>query len=245
MNFLMSRRLRYFAGGTGILFLLLAALRAVFLLGFSGVSPGENPEAVWPTLGIGLQFDMRLALLLMLPVGITLLLPRLRQRFAQQTRWAIRAYLALLLFVLVLIYVFDFGHYAYLGVRLNASAFRYTADAQISTDMIWQTYPVVWITLGWLATVALTLLAFLRLERATLDKPQAQISPQGSRLRRCSGHRAGADRAAGPLYQHQSGEPGAAALERCVLLGRQPDRLAGAEPAAVPVRHLECAGLRV
>lgn len=176
MNFLMSRRLRYFAGGTGILFLLLAALRAVFLLGFSGVALDENPEAVWPTLGIGLQFDMRLALLLMLPVGITLLLPRLRERFAQQTRWALRGYLALLLFVLVLIYVFDFGHYAYLGVRLNASAFRYTADAQISTDMIWQTYPVVWITLGWLATVALTLAAFLGLERLTLDRPQGHIS---------------------------------------------------------------------
>ena len=68
MNFLMSRRLRYFAGGTALFFVLLAALRAVFLLGFSGVSLDENPEAVWPTLGIGLQFDMRLALLLMLPV---------------------------------------------------------------------------------------------------------------------------------------------------------------------------------
>jgi len=176
MSFLMSRRLRFFAGGTGIVFLLLAALRAVFLLGFSGVSLDENPEAVWPTLGIGLQFDMRLALLLMLPVGITLLLPRVRERFARQTRWAIRGYLALVLFVLVLIYVFDFGHYAYLGVRLNASAFRYTADAQISTDMIWQTYPVVWITLGWMATVILTLAAFVLLERATLDRPQTTVS---------------------------------------------------------------------
>jgi hypothetical protein len=176
MNFLLSRRLRFFAGGTGLLFLLLAALRAVFLLGFSGVSLDENPEAMWPTLGIGLQFDMRLALLLMLPVGITLLLPRLRERFARQTRWAIRSYLALLLFLLVLLYVFDFGHYAYLGVRLNASAFRFTADAQISTDMIWQTYPVVWITLGWLTTVALTLAAFMGLERVTLDRPQARIS---------------------------------------------------------------------
>jgi hypothetical protein len=175
MNILLSRRLGYFAGGTAIFFLLLAAMRMLFFVGFSGVAPDENPEAVWPTLGIGLQFDMRLALLLMLPVALALLLPRLRQRFPVQLRWALRGYLAVALMGLVLIYIFDFGHYAYLGVRLNASAFRYTADAQISTDMIWQTYPVVWITLGWIATVALTLFAFLRLERVTLDRPQVPV----------------------------------------------------------------------
>jgi len=44
MNFLMSRRLRYFAGGVGIFFVLLAALRGVFLLGFSGVSLDRKPR---------------------------------------------------------------------------------------------------------------------------------------------------------------------------------------------------------
>ncbi len=175
MNVLLSRRLGYFAGGTAIFFLLLAAMRLLFFVGFSGVSPDENPEAVWPTLRIGLQFDMRLALLLMLPIALALLLPRLRLRFPSHLRWALRGYLAVVLIALVLLYIFDFGHYAYLGVRLNASAFRYTADAQISTDMIWQTYPVVWITLGWIATVALTLFAFLRLERVTLDRPQVPV----------------------------------------------------------------------
>lgn len=40
--------------------------------------------------------------------------------------------------------------------------------------MLWQTYPVLWITLAWLAGVALWAWALLRLERVTLDRPQAQ-----------------------------------------------------------------------
>ena len=154
MSFLQSRRLGFFAGGVAVLFVLLALLRMVFFLGFSGVEAQENPEAVWASIGVGLRFDMRLALLLMLPIAVLLLLPQLRTRFAAGVRRAIRGYVAVLFPLLILIYIFDFGHFAYLGVRLNASAFRFAADAQISTDMIWQTYPVVWITLGWCATVA-------------------------------------------------------------------------------------------
>ncbi|MES3006769.1 MAG: LTA synthase family protein [Pseudomonadota bacterium] len=168
MSFLFSRRLGFFAGGVAVLFVLLALLRVLFFVGFSGVDTQQNADAVWASLGVGLRFDMRLALLLMLPVAILLLLPYIRARFANAVRWAIRGYVLLLFPLLLLIYIFDFGHFAYLGVRLNASAFRFAADAQISTDMIWQTYPVVWITLGWCVTVAASLYVMFRLERATL-----------------------------------------------------------------------------
>src|SRR5690606_35083481 len=53
----------------------------------------------------------------------------------------------------------------------NATVFRFLEDAQISTDMVWQTYPVVWITLGWLLTSVLAWFALVRLERITLDRP--------------------------------------------------------------------------
>jgi hypothetical protein len=175
MSFLMSRRLRYFAGGVLVIFLLLVLLRLIFWLGFSGVGVSENPVAVWPTIGVGLRFDMRLALLLMLPVGLLLILPKLSQYYPVLVRRAIRSYLALLVPVLLLVYIFDFGHYAYLGVRLNASAFRYAADAQISTDMIWQTYPVVWITIAWLLASLAGFYAFWKLEELTLDRAQALV----------------------------------------------------------------------
>ncbi|XLY88346.1 LTA synthase family protein [Ectopseudomonas mendocina] len=173
MSWLKSRRLHYLAGLTALLFVLFAALRMLFLLGFSAVDSISDPD-VLPTLGIGLRFDLRLVLLLMLPVGILLALPKLRLARFRAMRWLLRGYLVLAVAALGLLYIIDFGHYAYLGVRLNATVLRFAGDAQISAGMLWQTYPVLWITLAWLAGVALSAWALLRLERATLDRPQAQ-----------------------------------------------------------------------
>ncbi|WP_343351793.1 LTA synthase family protein [Pseudomonas sediminis] len=170
MSWLKSRRLHYLAGLTALLFVLFASLRGLFLLGFSAVESISEPD-VLPTLGIGLRFDLRLALLLMLPVGLLLALPKLRLARFRAIRWLLRGYLLLAVAALGLLYIIDFGHYAYLGVRLNATVLRFAGDAQISAGMLWQTYPALWITLAWLAGVALWAWALLRLERATLDRP--------------------------------------------------------------------------
>ena len=173
MSWLKSRRLHYLAGLTALLFVLFASLRVLFLLGFSAVESISESD-VLPTLGIGLRFDLRLALLLMLPAGILLALPKLRLARFRAVRWLLRVYLVLAVAALGLLYILDFGHYAYLGVRLNATVLRFAGDAQISAGMLWQTYPVLWITLAWLAGVTLWAWALLRLERATLDRPPAQ-----------------------------------------------------------------------
>ena len=170
MSWLRSRRLQYLAGLTALLFVLFAALRGLFLLGFSAVDSLSDPD-VLRTLGIGLRFDLRLALLLMLPAGLLLALPKLRLARFRAVRWLLRGYLLLAVAALGLLYIIDFGHYAYLGVRLNATVLRFVGDAQISAGMLWQTYPVLWITLAWLAGVALWAWALLRLERVTLDRP--------------------------------------------------------------------------
>ncbi|RMT80077.1 LTA synthase family protein [Pseudomonas viridiflava] len=173
MSVLQSRRLSYWLGAIGLVFLLLAVLRMVFFYGFSGAEPGTlfTSGEVLQTLGIGLRFDLRLALLLMLPVAVLLWLPRVNVIRLPSMRWVVRIYLVLALALLTMVYIVDFGHYAYLGVRLNASVLRYLEDAQISRDMLWQTYPVLWITLGWLLAVALTGWALIRLERVTLARP--------------------------------------------------------------------------
>jgi phosphoglycerol transferase MdoB-like AlkP superfamily enzyme len=45
-------------------------------------------------------------------------------------------------------YVFDFGHYSYLSTRLDFSALRFLENLDISTEMVWESYPVVWIFMG-------------------------------------------------------------------------------------------------
>ncbi|RMV22710.1 Alkaline phosphatase superfamily phosphoglycerol transferase-related protein, partial [Pseudomonas amygdali pv. myricae] len=172
MSWLQSRRLHYWLSAVILVFLLSALLRGVFFFGFSGVEPGAlfTHGEVAQTLGIGVRFDLRLALLILLPVAVLLWLPRWNMVSQPVLRWLARGYLIVALAVLTMIHIVDFGHYAYLGVRLNASVMRYLEDAQISRDMLWQTYPVLWITAGWLLTVAALGLALLRLERVTLDR---------------------------------------------------------------------------
>ncbi|MCY1411887.1 choline-sulfatase [compost metagenome] len=112
----------------------------------------------------------------MLPVALLAWMPGWNLVRYRPLRWLARLYLALALGAVLFIYIIDFGHYAYLGVRINATVLRFIEDAQISSGMVWQTYPVVWITLGWLATTALVWWLLLRLERITLDRPERRIS---------------------------------------------------------------------
>ncbi|HCS43567.1 MAG TPA: sulfatase [Pseudomonas sp.] len=179
MGWLQSRRLHYWLGATAIAFVLFALLRVVFFFGFSGFDANalSAEPAVPETLGIGFRFDLRLAILVMLPLALLAWIPRWNLTTSRLLRRIARVYLAAILSVMLLIYIIDFGHYAYLGVRINATVLRFIEDAQISRDMVWQTYPVIWISLGWLATVALVTLALVRLEHVTLDRPRKVIHP--------------------------------------------------------------------
>lgn len=173
MTALQSRRLRYGVGAIGLVFVLLAALRLVFLISFSGLD--LNTEGLLETLGIGLRFDLRLAVLLLLPVAVLAWLPRWNLITLPALRWLARGYLVIALAVVGLIYIIDFGHYAYLGVRINATVLRYLQDAQISQQMVWETYPVLWITACWLAAVVVWVWALVCLERLTLDRAPKSI----------------------------------------------------------------------
>lgn len=177
MGWLRSRRLHYFIGGVAIVFVVLLALRALFLFGFSAVSPGvEQPwHRVLETLGVGVRFDLRLSILLMLPVMLLAWLPVWNSIRSSLLRWIGRIYLIVALAIVLLMYIIDFGHYAYLGVRLNASALKFIADAQISQQMLWETYPVVWITLAWLALILITVGGLIALERVTFNRPSIRI----------------------------------------------------------------------
>lgn len=183
MAWLKSRRLHYFLGGVAILFVVLVALRAIFYFAFSAVTPSADQpwDVILETLSIGVRFDLRLAILLMLPAMLLAWLPVWNSLRSTMLRWLARIYLVLALGIVLLMYIIDFGHYAYLGVRLNASALKFIADAGISQQMVWETYPVIWITLGWLTMLVATVWALFRLERATLDKPKTVIS-LGSRI---------------------------------------------------------------
>lgn len=176
MQWIKSRRLGYLAGVSSILLLTWVLLRLLFLFGFSDIDlPLVDRRTLWQVLGIGLRFDLRLTLLMALPLALLCYLPRWNMAGNRVVRNLGRGYLAVALLAVGFIYVVDFGHYNYLGVRINATVFRFVGDAEISGTMLWQSYPVVWITLAWLGMCAAVLFALTALERVTLERRPAII----------------------------------------------------------------------
>lgn len=58
------------------------------------------------------------------------------------SRKIFKIYFFIITLSLVFLYAVDFEHFDYLHQRLSASVLNYTADAKISMNMVWETYPV-------------------------------------------------------------------------------------------------------
>jgi hypothetical protein len=178
MAWLRCGRLQYTAGVVALFFLIFVALRAIFYFGFSEVGQTVHPDpgTLFGTLYIGIKFDLRLAILLSLPVFLLTWMPRYNVARSPAIRKLARIYIAVVLLITLLFYIIDFGHYAYLGTRLNSTVLRFFDDLSISANMMWESYPVVRVTLAWLLTVAIANWLMLLLERKTLDSEPRPIT---------------------------------------------------------------------
>jgi len=154
--------IRFVALGVLVSLLLFSLLRLAFWWAFhvdaDEIGAGELLQAFY----LGLKFDLRLSLLIGLPV---LLLGWIPPFHAVRSRWGRglwTGYWLLALLAVLLVYVIDFGHYAYLRTRLDSTLVRFLYDPRDSARMVWQSYPVVWATLLLAATLAVLGLALRR-----------------------------------------------------------------------------------
>ena len=78
MGWWKSRRLRFLASSVVALFALFVVMRAVFFAFFSEVGDTVQADSgdLYHALGVGLRFDLRLALLMVLPLAVLAWLPR-------------------------------------------------------------------------------------------------------------------------------------------------------------------------
>ena len=126
--------------------LLLLLLMTLFRLVFFLVFKNPNKEPVADAFIMGLRFDIRMVAIPSLAIWILSCIPFLNpfKKSGAATFWNV--FYIIIVFIILLVYTADFGHYAYLHQRLNASVLSYTKDAAISTTMVWQSYPVIrWI----------------------------------------------------------------------------------------------------
>jgi phosphoglycerol transferase MdoB-like AlkP superfamily enzyme len=105
----------------------------------------NNEQNLLSAFVLGLRFDLRtisLILLVILIFGSIRFLKPFNSRRHKNT-WVL--ILSIIFTVLVFFYVIDFAHYSYLNQRLNASVLNYLEDAGISMQMVWESYPVIWL----------------------------------------------------------------------------------------------------
>ncbi len=142
-------RLLRFAARIVLLYVVLFGLMRVgFWLAFDNPADPIPDGQLGTALYLGMKFDLRLALLLVLPMLLLGWMRWFDPFGSRPMRRLWRGYLLLASFAMVLLYATDFGYYSYLHTRLDASIMRFLGNPLTSAGMVWQSYPVVWITLG-------------------------------------------------------------------------------------------------
>jgi phosphoglycerol transferase MdoB-like AlkP superfamily enzyme len=131
---------------------LLTILRLIFFLVFRKTGGTITPHELLLAFYLGLKFDARLAAILTLP------LLALRRGAA--------AYTAVIETLLLIVYAFDFGSYAYIHMRVNAGLLEFLQNPLISFHMIWESYHVVLFAFTIAAVIALIVLAVRRTAHA-------------------------------------------------------------------------------
>ena len=142
---LMSERIpnyiKYIFSNVLFLFIFIFSFRVIFYFCFAqleNVSSSEIKTAFW----LGLRFDIKLAVLSFFPLALFILITNynfFKRKIYQQIAiiYAILAYLTLTLF-----FLFDFGYYDYLNIRLDASSLRFLSNFKISSQVLVESYPI-------------------------------------------------------------------------------------------------------
>ena len=139
---------------TCINLVVLLALRLGFYEYFNSPTDPVPHAALAEALYLGLKFDLRLSLILILPLfllgGIRTLSPF--EHNATRRFWL---FIQGTLFGVVLLFYFvNFAYFSYLHKPLDASIIRFLQNFFISMEMVWESYPIVWLVLLLLSLVA-------------------------------------------------------------------------------------------
>jgi phosphoglycerol transferase MdoB-like AlkP superfamily enzyme len=118
--------------------LLFRVLFYIYFAQLESVSSSEIRQAIF----LGLRFDIKLAVLAVFPIAILLFI--INQRFFKYRIYKNISviYFTLIYLVITLFYVFDFGYYDYLSIRLDAASLRFLSNLDISTQVLFESYPV-------------------------------------------------------------------------------------------------------
>ncbi|MEN8964864.1 MAG: LTA synthase family protein [Polaribacter sp.] len=133
--------IKYIFTNVFVLFIFVVLFRFLFYFFFLDINNNANLE-LKKAFFLGIRFDLKLAILTFFPLATLVLITN--YRFFKRTVYKKIAniYLLLSYLILTLFYLFDFGYYEYLGIRLDASSLRFLSNLKISTQVLVESYPV-------------------------------------------------------------------------------------------------------
>lgn len=115
-----------------------------------------------PSFWLGLKYDLRWIAFILFPIGLFSLYPKFSPFYRERLKKFWTAYLGFITLLVLFFYGADFGQFAYINARLNADALIFVEDPQESLQMVWQSYPVIWILIGLFGAVLMMVWMFRR-----------------------------------------------------------------------------------
>ncbi len=164
---------RFILALTAINLAVFAAFRGAFWAVFHEALASASWADLLKALTLGFKFDLRLALLICVPLALLGWIPLFDPARRRAARIAWLGYLALAQCVVLLLYFVDFGHYAYARARLNASLIDHLTPVGVAARVAWETYPVVLCVLG----LALLASAYLWIVRSAARQMLVAAGP--------------------------------------------------------------------
>jgi phosphoglycerol transferase MdoB-like AlkP superfamily enzyme len=128
----------------------------------------------WSALGksfwLGLKYDLRWISFILLPIPILSIYKKFSPFYNETSKKAWTIFLGIVTLLVLFIYGADFGQFAYINARLNADALIFAEDPKESLQMIWQSYPIVWILIALAGAVLMMVWMFRRTHVSVEDK---------------------------------------------------------------------------
>ena len=134
-----------------IFLLIFTVFRLVTCIAFKPKSLSIN-ELI-PSFWMGIRYDLRWIAIILLPIVIFSMVPRLSPFYSAHNKKWWTWYLAIVTFIVFVFFAADFGSFAYNQTRVDAGAMNFAEDFGISWQMMWQTYPMLWMILGLVVAV--------------------------------------------------------------------------------------------
>src|SRR4030042_1139173 len=139
----LPKRIRFALVVVGFNMGIFTLFRIIFWLLFRPAAPDAHVSEFFRAFYLGFKFDLRLSLMICLPVLALSWIPFLNFVRSSLAKRIWLGYLFAMGGFLLFSDFFDLGHYDYLHDRLNASATDHILSPAIALKMVWETYPVI------------------------------------------------------------------------------------------------------